>query len=527
MNLKKNLSLLFSILSTFILIVLIFDSCSKKDSVTHPGPLITAVSPLSDTIGATITITGNNFSTNAADNIVKFNGVAAVVSSATSTQLIITVPVGATTGPVSVTVNGQTATFLQSFTVTGPTITSFLPSISGIGYPIVITGSNFSSDTNSIVVTINGIRATVLIASTTQLTVIVPMAASTGKITVTVKGQQVSSATNIVIKKLTVTTIAGSGTAGFSDGTGNAASFSGPWGIVADGNGNYYVADTYNNRIREVTAAGVVTTVAGTDLPGNMDGPVATATFGSPFGVALDSHGNIFITNLGWNNIREIATDGTVSTFAGDPNGNSGTADGTGTAARFFAPLGIVLDANDNIFVADAVNRIIRKITPAGVVTTFAGSGAAGSVDGIGTAASFNTPYGLGKDANGNLYVVDPGNNNIRKITPAGVVSTFAGNGTAGSIDGPALSANFDAPIGIVADHAGNFYVTDENSGRIRMITSDGFVVTLAGNNATASIDGVGNFASFAYPIGITINPDDTMFMIDNGTSEVRKMVVQ
>jgi hypothetical protein len=408
----------------------------------------------------------------------------------------------------------------------GPTITDFSPSISGIGYPVVINGTNFSPDISSNAVTINGSTAQVTAASNNQLTVIVPLNASSGKIGISVRGQVINSSSNISIKKLTVTTIAGSGTQGYSDGTGTGASFNGPWGIAGDGNGNYYVVDTYNNRIRKVTAAGVVTTVSGTNYQGNTDGPVATATFGAPFGIAIDSHGNLFVTTL-WNNIREITPAGIVSTFAGNPLGTPGSADGTGTAARFNAPLGITIDANDNIFVADAQNRAIRKITPAGVVTTFAGSGTSGSADGTGTTASFNEPYGLGKDVNGNIYVVDPGNNNIRKITQAAAVTTFAGNGTKGAADGPALLASFNAPIGIVSDHAGNFYVTDEQAGRIRMITADGQVVTLAGNGQQASVDGIGNFASFSYPLGICIDPNDTMYLIDNGTAVIRKMVVQ
>ncbi|PWT76933.1 MAG: hypothetical protein C5B59_05370 [Bacteroidetes bacterium] len=521
-----NNRFLVTLLSLISIVIFTFEGC-KKDSNTHSVPSISGFTPMTDTIGATITITGNNFSTTAANDIVKINGVAATVLTATATELVVTVPSGASNGPISVSVNGQSATSTGSFTVLGPTITGFSPSISGIGYPVVITGTNFSSDINSNSVTINGSTAQVTAASNTQLTVIVPLNASTGKIAIAVKGQLANSTANILVKKLTVTSIAGSGNYSFSDGTGTGASFNGPWGIVGDGNGNYYVGDGFNSRIRKVTAAGVVTTVSGTNFQGNIDGPVDTATFGDPFGIAIDSHGNLFVTTMGWNDIRKITPAGMVSTFAGDPFGSFGTADGTGTAARFHTPLGITIDANDNIFIADADNRTIRKITPAGEVTTFVGSGTKGSADGTGTAASFNQPFGLGKDANGNIYVVDAGNNNIRKITQAGVVTTFAGNGTQGAADGPALSASFHQPIGIVSDHAGNFYVTDEAAHRIRMITADGNVVTVGGNGQNASVDGVGGFAGFSYPLGICIDPDDTMYLIDNGSAKVRKVVVQ
>ncbi|MDP9042811.1 MAG: hypothetical protein M3N30_12585, partial [Bacteroidota bacterium] len=387
--------------------------------------------------------------------------------------------------------------------------------------------TNFSADPGSNAVTINGVAATVTSATSTLLTTVVPLSATTGKIVVTVKGQPSTSANNILIKNLMVTTLAGTGIGGVTDGPANTASFSSAWGIVSDGNGNYFIADAGNNKVRKLSSAGVVSTVAGTGVWGNNDGPAATATFGAVYGIALDSHGNIFVTILGRNNIREISTSGIVSTFAGDINGNTGSTDGIGTAARFNTPLGIAIDKNDNIFVMDASNLKVRKITPAGVVSTLAGSGLTGSADGAGSAASFNNAWGLGIDANGNLYVCDVGNNKIRKVTQAGVVSTFAGSGVRGSADGPALSASFSGAIGIVADQAGNFYVTDEENHRIRMISSDGQVYTLAGNGDIASKDGSGNFASFSHPLGITIDASGVMAVVDNGTQKIRKIVVQ
>ena len=408
-----------------------------------------------------------------------------------------------------------------------PAITHFFPAWTGIGYPVVITGTAFSTNMNSISVTINGIAATLISASDSQLVVTVPSGASTGKIVVTVNGQTATSAGNIQIKKLTVTTIAGSGTPGYADGTGSAAAFSGIWGITIDANGNLYIGDTNNNRIRKLSPAGVATTISGTNFQGNIDGPVASATFGLPFGVALDSHGNIFLTNMGWNNIREISVAGIVSTFAGDPTGHPGSTEGIGTAARFHTPLGIAIDANDNVFVVDADNNKIRKITPAGVVTTLAGNGQVGATDGIGSAASFNQAFGIGLDASNNLYVVEAGNNKIRKVTQSGDVTTFAGSGAKGSTDGPALSASFNAPIGIVEDHSGNFYITDESNALIRMITPDGYVSTVAGNGTLATVDGVGHSAGFNYPLGITIDAAGALYVGDNGSGTVRKIVIQ
>ena len=216
-----------------------------------------------------------------------------------------------------------------------------------------------------------------------------------------------------------------------------------------------------------------------------------------------------------------------VSTFAGDPNGTGGSVDGTGTAARFYSPVGITIDKNDNVFVTDGGNNKIRKITPAGVVTTLAGSGASGSADGTGTAATFNGPWGIGVDASDNLYVCDVQNYKIRKVTQAGVVTTFAGDGTIGVVDGPVLSARFNGAIGIVADKNGNFYVTDGGSGKIRMISPDGQVYTLAGNGTNSSTDGSGNFASFSGPLGIAIDPSGVLAVVDRGSQKIRKIVVQ
>jgi sugar lactone lactonase YvrE len=277
-----------------------------------------------------------------------------------------------------------------------------------------------------------------------------------------------------------------------------------------------------------MSSAAVVTTLSGTGVQGNKDGYIDTATFTYPWGVAMDSQGNLFV--ICRSTIRKITPNGIVSTFAGDPNGLYGHIDATGTSALFYSLYVITIDESDNIFVADVPaggGAMIRKITPTGVVTTFAGNSSVGSADGNGSAASFNDPYGLVTDPNGNLFVCDYGNNNIRKITPAGDVTTFAGNGAPVSADGPALSASFNGPIGIARDSHGNFYVVDATSSRIRMITSDGIVVTLAGNDQTGIVDGVGQYAGFFGPTGIAIGPDGVIYVLDSYYSFIRKMIVQ
>jgi len=264
-----------------------------------------------------------------------------------------------------------------------------------------------------------------------------------------------------------VTTLAGSGTAGSADGTGTAAQFSGPRGVAVDSSGNVYVADTLNNRIRKITPEGVVSTLAGS-TSGFADATGTAAKFDRPQGVAVDSSGNVYVADYSNNRIRKITSAGVVTTLAGDRA--EGDANGTGTAARFHSPSGVAVDSSGNVYVADTNNHRIRKITPAGVATTLAGS-TRGFADGAGTKAWFDEPIGVAVDSSGNVYVADTNNHRIRKITPADrVVSTIAGSGTADSADGTGTAAKFHSPIGVAVDSSGNVYVADSNNHRIRKI---------------------------------------------------------
>jgi streptogramin lyase len=192
------------------------------------------------------------------------------------------------------------------------------------------------------------------------------------------------------------------------------------------------------------------------------------ASFNTPTGIALDASGNIYVAERGYNRISKITPDTVVTTLAG--SGTAGSADGTGTSASFNTPSGVAVDASGNIYVADQYNYEIRKITPAGVVTTLAGSGTAGSADGTGTAATFNRLTGVAVDAFANIYVADRYNNKIRKITPAGVVTTLAGGAFPGYYDSTGTAAFFDNPMGVATDASGNVYVTDLNNNKIRKI---------------------------------------------------------
>jgi sugar lactone lactonase YvrE len=278
-----------------------------------------------------------------------------------------------------------------------------------------------------------------------------------------------------------LTVLAGSGgSAGTSDGSGSGARFNQPRGVAVDAAGNVYVADSANATIRKISSAGTVSTIAGsTSVRGNADG--TSATFSSPTGVALDSAGNLYVTDSANHTVRKITPAGVVSTLAGGA-GATGTADGAGTAARFNRPTGVAVDAAGNVFVADTSNNTIRKITPAGVVSTLAGLvGVAGASDGSGVDARFNQPAGLTIDGAGNLYVADAGNSAIRKVTPAGYVSTFAGLPTiAGLLDGRGLEAWFNQPQGLAVDSSGNVWVADTGNDMLRKVTSDGSVSTLS-----------------------------------------------
>ena len=296
------------------------------------------------------------------------------------------------------------------------------------------------------------------------------------------------------IRKITpagvATTLAGTaGTTGSTDAIGAAARFKRPNGVATDSAGNVYVADSGNHTIRKITPAGVVTTLAGTvGVSGSTDAAGAAASFNSPGGVATDSEGNVYVADSGSSTIRKITPAGVVTTLAGTA-GTFGSTDATGPAAVFNSPDGVAIDSAGNVYVVDSGNSTIRKITPAGAVTTLAGTtGVSGSTDATGPAASFSFPHGVATDIVGNVYVADSGNNTIRKITPAGVVTTLAGTaGASGSTDATGPAASFNFPLGVATDSAGNVYVADTFNQTIRKITPPGAVSTIVGPTGQAT----------------------------------------
>jgi sugar lactone lactonase YvrE len=335
------------------------------------------------------------------------------------------------------------------------------------------------------------------------------------------------------IRKITpagvVTTLAGmAGKSGSADGVGSAAQFNYPEGIALDATGSLYVADTTSNTIRKISAAAAVTTLAGSVAQvGSVDGTGSAARFNKVNGIATDSAGNAYVADSGNQTIRKITRAGVVSLFAGT-NGLSygGFADGGPGTAMFRSPGGVASDSAGNIYVADTYNEAIRKITPDGVVSTLAGSGSGipGSADGTGAAAQFNNPTGIATDAAGNIYVADSSNFTIRKITQAGVVTTFSGTaGVTGSADGS--HALFGSPLGIAVDTAGNAYVADTGNQTIRRITSAGIVTTVAGTaGESGSADGAGGAARFNQPSGLAIDTSGNVYVADGNNNTIRLM---
>jgi serine/threonine protein kinase, bacterial len=328
--------------------------------------------------------------------------------------------------------------------------------------------------------------------------------------------------TSLLAQTVTVYTLSGSGTEGSADGAGTAASFYNPIGVALDAAVNIYVADVGNYKIRKITPAGAVSTLAGSGTAGSTNGIGTAASFYYINGIALDATGNVYVADQYNYQIRKITPAGVVSTLAGT---GDGSADGTGAAASFNQPSGVALDAAGNIYVADLGNYKIRKITPAGVVSTLAGSGTAGSINGAGAAASFMGPIGLAIDAAGNVYVADA-DNKIRKITPAGVVSTIAGSGTQGSADGTGAAASFKGPAGVALDAAGNVYVADAYNNKIRKITPAGVVSTIAGSGTIGSDDGTGATATFARPFGLALDAAGNVYIADRNNNKIRKITI-
>jgi len=342
----------------------------------------------------------------------------------------------------------------------------------------------------------------------------------------------------------TISTVAGSGTKGFSGdgGAATGASLNGPAGVVVDAAGNLYIADSNNNRIRKVSPSGTISTVAGNGTRGfSGDGGPATSAGLSPQGVAVDAAGNLYIADTFNSRIRKVSPDGMMTTVAGvgpeyPANGGFSGDGGPATSASLYLPGSVVVDAAGNLYIADSYNHRIRKVSPDGIITTVAGDGftddySRGRFSGDGgpaTSASLNFPVGVAVDAARNLYIADFGNHRIRKVSPSGTISTVAGNGVYkfGGDGGPAVSASLNWPVKVAVDAAGNLYIADIYNNRIRRVSPSGTISTVAGGGtwAFSGDGGPATSASLALPVDVAADAAGNLYIADMNNNRVRKV---
>ena len=320
----------------------------------------------------------------------------------------------------------------------------------------------------------------------------------------------------------TVRTLAGKDGWGFADGSAAQARFAGLTGLTVGPAGTLYVADSGNRRIRSITAAGQVNSVAGPGHEGYSDGLAASARFARPTGVALNPQGDIYIADTDNHRIRRIGADGKVSTVAG--NGRWDDTDGVAGAAGFASPAALAFDSMGNLYIADSGNHRIRKLAAGGQVSTVAGGEEDGYVDGPAGRARFSHPTGLAFDSSGQLWVSDTGNNCIRIIGRDGNVRTIAGAPESGDRDGKGAAARFASPTGITADGANGVYVVDTDNHRIRRVSAGGEVTTVAGSGSEGDADGAAARAQFAKPLAIAADGDGTLIVADAGNHRLRKV---
>jgi trimeric autotransporter adhesin len=331
-----------------------------------------------------------------------------------------------------------------------------------------------------------------------------------------------------------INTVAGSGTAGFN-GDASAATATQLWaptGVAVIG-GTVYVADRRNNRIRRVNGPGPIMTIAGNDNSDNTGdgGPATDASLNDPAGIAVDGAGNIYFADKSNNRVRKITPAGVITAFAG--NGEKGWSGdgGAATAATLKAPIGVAVDRAGNVYIADAGNNIVRKVTPQGVISTIAGTGVAGYTSDTlkAVAVELNAPTGVAVDTAGNVYIADTWNYRIRKVTLDGKISTVAGTGGAGNKgDGDrATAAELNLPTGVAVDKEGSIYIAEQGSNRVRRVMPSGYVYTLAGTTKAgfSGDGGPGTIADMNEPYGIALDAAGTsLYVAEQENNRVRKI---
>lgn len=305
-------------------------------------------------------------------------------------------------------------------------------------------------------------------------------------------------------------------------GSGILGSLLNPRGVAVDAQGRVAIANTRKHSVGLMSGAGVEITVAGNGLAGWAEGTGSAAQFFNPNAVAFEASGSLLVADTDNYQVRRVFADGQVTAFAGD--GRRGDTDGAAAAARFDYLAGLAIDGAGSVYVSEQNGHIIRKVSAAGVVSTFAGSGAAGGADGTGTAATFNRPTGLATDAAGNVYVADTESHKIRRISPAGEVVTVAGTGSEGDTDGAAAQATFRLPRGVAVDSLGRVFVADTGNQRIRMIGTDAKVTTVAGSTRGFA-DGALSDARFDEPSGLALDTQHRVYVADSNNHRIRVVV--
>jgi len=328
---------------------------------------------------------------------------------------------------------------------------------------------------------------------------------------------------------LTIFTIAGGDAHGFAGDGGPATSahLNGPAGLAAAANGTVYVADTINQRIRAIDAAGRITTIAGSGGRGfgGDGGPALGATFQDPTAIALAPDGSLYIADSGNSRLRVARPDGTIATVAGTSDQGFSGDDGPAAAAQVNSPAGVVVDPAGRVFFSDTGNQRVREIGTNGRIATIAGNGQTGGAGdgGPATSAQLNTPMGLALQRDGSLLIADAGNNRIRRVAPNGTITTVAGGGPGGD-GGLATAAQLDTPVDVAARPDGAFFVVEQGANRVRYVDASGRIATIAGTGA-ARYGGDGRTSprsSLNSPQAVELNAVGELLVADSDNNRVR-----
>ncbi len=449
---------------------------------------------------------------------------------------------GVVTGNAAGTATISYTTSAGCYATTTVTVVSSVPAISGAS--TVVTGSAISltnslsggvwTTSNTGVATVNSTSGIVTGVSVGTSTITYSLSAGCFAL-------KNISVNNLPPSPYYITTIAGTGVAGYSGdgGPATAAKLSGQWGVRHDQAGNVYILDYNNCKIRKISPDGTITSIAGTGAAGSTGdgGPATAARITTPVDMIFDNSGNIIFTDFGNHKIRKISTSGIITTIAGTGTAGLTGDGGAATSATFYYPAGLTMDATGNIYVVDEWNNRIRKISASGIVSTIAGTGSTGFMNGgysgdggAATAAQINFPTDIKIDASGNLIFCDNGNKRIRKITPAGIINTIAGTGTAGfsGDGGAATAARVNTPEGLYIDAGSNIYFSDINNFRIRKVNAAGIITTIAGSSTSVHSDDYCSLAAagIVSPTGVSVDNRGNIYFSDRGGNRIRKIAV-